>query len=404
MAAVNNRANIRSLKGGRNTPMREVPKGTVMKVSADMTFIICLLFLLAFGLIMIFSASSYKAYSSEGDYSYYFYHQLWVTLLGIVMMVVFSFVPYKLYFNRIIIISMTVVALILVALVRTSLGMELNGARRWLNFMGISFQPAEAVKIVVIILTARIICTLHQETMDGMAGAVRVVLPGLLLGAFLGKCTNNMSSAIIICAIPALMYALASRNNSLIFIGGLFVLLAFAGYVFLIYKGIIPTDAGFRNQRIAVWLNPESDTQEIGYQTMQSLYCIGSGGIFGKGLGGSIQKVTSLPEAQNDMIFSIICEELGVFGAVCVMIMFGVLIYRCFSVARRSADMFGGFLAIGVASHIAVQVVLNIAVVTNTIPNTGVTLPFVSYGGSSIVLTLIEMGILVNVSKKVVAE
>ena len=159
------------------------------------------------------------------------------------------------------------------------------------------------------------------------------------------------------------------------------------------------TSAGYRGERIDAWLDPEN--HDKGYQTMQSLYAIGSGGIFGKGLGQSMQKLGFIPESHNDMIFSVVCEELGFFGAICVIIMFMFLIWRCVIIADNARDLYGSLIVIGIMTHIAVQVIINLAVVTNTMPNTGVPLPFISYGGSSMVFILIEMGVVLSVSRQI---
>ena len=167
---------------------------------------------------------------------------------------------------------------------------------------------------------------------------------------------------------------------------------------------IITTDAAggnFRFKRIAIWLHPETDPEGVGFQTLQGLYAIGSGGIWGKGLGQSMQKLNFLPEAQNDMIFSIICEELGLFGAVAVILMFVILLWRMMIIANNAPDLFGAMLVVGVIGHIAIQVILNIAVVTNSIPNTGISLPFISYGGSSVMFLLIEMGLVLSVARRI---
>jgi cell division protein FtsW len=161
------------------------------------------------------------------------------------------------------------------------------------------------------------------------------------------------------------------------------------------------TASGFRFKRLLAWRNPEAFAQGEGYQTLQALYAIGSGGFFGKGLGNSIQKLGFIPEAQNDMIFSVVCEELGLFGGICLMVLFIIMIWRFMVIANNAPDLFGSMLVVGVLAHIAIQVILNIAVVTNTIPNTGITLPFISYGGTSVMFLLIEMALVLNVSSKI---
>ena len=159
-----------------------------------------------------------------------------------------------------------------------------------------------------------------------------------------------------------------------------------------------------RYRRIEAWLNPELDPEGKSFQVLQGLYAIGSGGLFGQGLGQSIQKLGFLPESQNDMIFAIICEELGLFGAVSIILIFLFMIFRFMVIANNAPDLFGALLVVGVMGHIAIQVVLNIAVVTNTIPNTGITLPFISYGGTSVLFTMIEMGIVLSVSNRIRLE
>ena len=210
-----------------------------------------------------------------------------------------------------------------------------------------------------------------------------IVLPIVAVVAY-----NNLSTAIIILGIAVCMLFVASPKYSH------FVLMAAAvgvvGVVFISFEA-------YRMDRIKIWLNPEA--YEKGYQTLQGLYAIGSGGLFGKGLGESMQKLGFIPEAQNDMIFSIICEELGLFGAISVILIFMFMIYRFMVIAGNAPDLMGAMIVIGVMAHIAIQVILNIAVVTNTIPNTGVTLPFISYGGTSLVFLMAEMGLALSVSK-----
>ena len=176
-----------------------------------------------------------------------------------------------------------------------------------------------------------------------------------------------------------------------------FVFIAVLGFAAMV--AVLFLAGGFRLERIRVWLEPEKYAQDGGFQTLQALYALGSGGLFGKGLGQSVQKLGFVPEAQNDMVFSIICEELGIFGGIAIIILFGFMIWRLMSIANNAEDLFGTLIAVGVLAHIAIQVVLNIAVVTNTIPNTGITLPFISYGGTSTVFLMAEMGLALSVSK-----
>jgi cell division protein FtsW len=212
----------------------------------------------------------------------------------------------------------------------------------------------------------------------------------VLLAPLLGAVAySNLSTALIIFGIAVCMLFVASpRYMQFFVVGGVGIAFAVAFIVF----------AGYRGDRIQAWLDPES-AGDAGYQTLQGLYAIGSGGLFGKGLGQSLQKLGNVPEAQNDMIFTIICEELGLFGAVCVILLFVLLLWRMMVIANNSTDLYGSLLVVGIMSHIAIQVILNIGVVTKTIPNTGVILPFISYGGTSLVFLMAEMGLALNVSK-----
>ena len=219
--------------------------------------------------------------------------------------------------------------------------------------------------------------------------------------------TSNLSSAIIICGIVFIMSFVVYPNYRL---HGFLTALIAIGYVGIREWLKKAVEAGtqmkgsFRLTRLFVWINPEKYIDDKGYQTMQGLYAIGSGGLFGKGLGKSMQKLGFIPESQNDMIFSIICEELGLFGAICVILLFIIMLWRIIYISQNSPDLFGSLLAVGVFAHIAIQVIINIAVVTNVFPNTGVTLPFISYGGSATILLLAELGIVFNISSQINLE
>ena len=219
----------------------------------------------------------------------------------------------------------------------------------------------------------------------------------ILGAALLFVLTSNLSSAIIVLGISAIMLIVAGACKYFtgVILGGIGV-----GVVSLFFLGQF-SDLGFRFSRIAVWRNPEAYMDGTGYQVMQGLYAIGSGGLFGKGLGQSAQKLGFVPEATNDMIFSIICEELGIFGAVCIIALFIFMLRRMRVVASNAPDLFGSMLVVGILAHISIQVVLNIAVVTNFIPNTGVSLPFISYGGTSLLFLMLEMGLVLSVSRRI---
>jgi len=291
------------------------------------------------------------------------------------------------------------VSIVLIFLVLTPMGVEVNGARRWIRVAGsLRFQPAEIVKIAVILFCASMITHFSKKKLATLKGAFIVIAAPAIMAVLLWKVTDNLSSGIIVGGIAIVMLFVADSDYKKYIV---VVLVAVAAGFILVYAATHIQSDSFRMGRIAVWLDPEKDPDGIGFQTLQALYAIGSGGVFGKGLGGSMQKLGFLPEAQNDMIFSIICEELGLFGALAVILLFVLLIWRCMVIANNAPDLFGALLVVGVMAHFAIQVVLNIAVVTNTMPNTGISLPFISYGGTSLVFLLVEMGIVLSVARQI---
>lgn len=259
-------------------------------------------------------------------------------------------------------------------------------------------------KLCLILFLAVMVCKIGKNvrTMKGFLLMILLPMP-VVLEVY--RITKNLSSAIIILGISVLMVFVASPDYKKFIIMGVLVVAAAVLIVFLAVSSTQNAAEGeevnFRFGRIATWLNPESDATGTGFQTLQGLYAIGSGGVWGKGLGQSMQKLNFLPEAQNDMIFSIICEELGLFGAVAVLIMFIMLLWRMMVIANNAPDLFGAMLVVGVMGHIAIQAILNIAVVTNSIPNTGISLPFISYGGSSVMFLLIEIGLVLSVARRI---
>ena len=363
----------------------------------DYTLLFIVLFLLGFGLIMVYSTSSYEASISANlkyDEAYYLKHQAFAAVMGFFAMIVVANIPYH-FWERFATLGYFVSA-ILIVLVLTPLGIEENGARRWLN-LGLSVQPAEIAKLCMILFLASFICKMGKGIRTGRGFWMVLMIP-VPICVMVWKITNNMSSAIIIFGIALLMLFVASPDYKRFVLMGAAGVAAVAALVFAIIQ-MEHSDLGFRGGRILAWLNPEDYASGTGFQTLQALYAIGSGGIFGKGLGQSMQKLGFLPEAQNDMIFSIICEELGLFGGIAVILLFVLLIWRFMVIANNSSDLFGALLVVGVMGHIAIQVILNIAVVTNTIPNTGISLPFISYGGSSVMFLMVEIGLVLSVAK-----
>lgn len=363
----------------------------------DYTLLFVVIFLIAFGLIMIYSTSSYEATGELGDSTYYLRHQFTATLAGVVVMVMTILVDYHRW-EKYAFVGMAV-SIVLIFLVLTPMGVEVNGARRWIRVAGsLQFQPAEIVKIAVILFCASMITHFSKKKLATLKGAFIVIAAPAIMAVLLWKVTDNLSSGIIVGGIAIVMLFVADSDYKKYIV---VVLVAVAAGFILVYAATHIQSDSFRMGRIAVWLDPEKDPDGIGFQTLQALYAIGSGGVFGKGLGGSMQKLGFLPEAQNDMIFSIICEELGLFGAFAVILLFVLLIWRCMVIANNAPDLFGALLVVGVMAHFAIQVVLNIAVVTNTMPNTGISLPFISYGGTSEMFLMAEIGLVLNVSKQI---
>lgn len=366
----------------------------------DYTLLFIVIFLLCFGLVMLYSVSSYDANLKFGRSTYYLEKQVQATIIGIVVMLITMMVDYHLW-ERFAMIAYFVSG-VLILLVLTPLGYEANGARRWLD-LGLSLQPAEVAKVGMIIFFASLVCKMGKR-IQTRKGFLFTVLWAVPISGMVLIITENLSSAIIIFGIVFMMLFVATPNYKEYFFAAAGVILLAVIVVAAVDQGIIPEDMSYRFARIKAWLNPEAYASTKGFQTLQALYAIGSGDIFGKGLGQSMQKLGFLPEAQNDMVFSIICEELGLFGAVAIIMLFLLLIWRFMVIANNAQDLFGALLVVGVMAHISIQVILNIAVVTNSIPNTGITLPFISYGGSSVVFLLIEIGLVLSVSRSIKLE
>ncbi len=362
---------------------------------SDYTLLFIVLFLLAFGLVMLYSSSAYDANLTYNDSTYLFRKQIFSTLAGLVVLFVTAHLPYHIW-ERFAVLGYGVSVVLILLII--PFGIEANGAKRWLKIMGVSLQPAEVAKLAMILFLAYIICKMGRSirTPKGFFFVLGLAAPMSLL---IYVITRNLSSAIIIFGIAFVMLFVACPDYKRFILLGLAGIAAAAVLVFAIVQMADSGGMGFRGERILAWLDPEAYASGKGFQTLQALYAIGSGGILGKGLGQSMQKLGFLPEAQNDMIFSIICEELGLFGAVAVLFMFLLLIWRCMIIANNAPDLFGALLVVGVMGHIAIQVILNVAVVTNTIPNTGISLPFISYGGSSVMFLLAEIGIVFSVGK-----
>ena len=381
--------------------MKKSAQIKVQRTYVDRTLIFVVLFLLCFGLIMIYSASAYAAMRANEKSTFYLFSQARATILGIVGMVVISRFDYHLL--RKLAWPAYGVSIAFILAVLTPLGMTKNGARRWLNIFGLSLQPAEICKLGMIVFFAAFICA-NVKRISKIQGFMQTMILTIVPCLLVYGVTDNLSTAIIIFCIVYIMLFVASEKSFIYVLGAVAVVALAILMVYVVENNIIPADMSFRLGRIKAWRNPEAYASSTSYQTLQALYSIGSGGFLGKGLGQSTQKLGYIPEAQNDMIFSIICEELGMFGALAVMLLFILLIWHFLMIANNAPDLFGSLLVTGVMTHFAVQVILNIAVVTNSLPNTGITLPFISYGGSSTLFLLAEVGIVLSVSRSIKVE
>uniref|UniRef100_UPI0040276C34 FtsW/RodA/SpoVE family cell cycle protein n=1 Tax=Agathobacter sp. TaxID=2021311 RepID=UPI0040276C34 len=358
----------------------------------DYNLLFILIFLLCFGLVMLYSSSSYTSANLYDDSAHYLKLQFRNILVGVIPMYFFAKVDYHFWKKFGFFAYFCSFALcVLVMFPIPGLTRSSHGQSRWLNLGPLSFQPSELAKLAVIIFLAMLIERIPKK-LGNFSSIIKVMV--IMFPLFAVIAYSNLSTAVIVFGIAVCMLFVASPKYKQ------FVIVGAAGVSFVVAFIML---ASYRSGRVQAWLHPETAGDD-GYQTLQGLYAIGSGKLFGKGLGESLQKMGNVPESQNDMIFTIICEELGLFGAICVILLYVLLLWRMMVIANNAKDLYGALLVTGVMSHIAIQVILNIAVVTNTIPNTGVILPFISYGGTSLVFLMAEMGLALSVSKGIRLE
>lgn len=363
----------------------------------DYSLLLSVVFLTIFGLIMIYSASSYRAQLMLGDAAYFVKRQGMIAAGSAVVMLFISKMDYHWFAKFTWLGYFTYLACMIATML---FGVESHGKKRWLQIGPIQFQPTELVKISLILFLAVVISRMGlkiNEFRNVRAIIIWCGVPALLITE------NNLSSGIITCGIVFVVLFVACKIKWPFFACagagiGLIAVSPYIGKALVAVRLLKP----YQLDRITAWVDPTAT--DTGYQTLQGLYAIGSGGFFGRGLGQSLQKLGFVPEPQNDMIFSIICEELGLFGATLLILMFMFMIYRFMVIASNAPDLMGSLLVVGVMAHIGIQVILNIAVVTNTIPNTGVTLPFISYGGTSVLFLMLEMGMVLSVSNQIKLE
>ena len=362
------------------------------KAGFDTPFFLLVLLLLTMGVVMVLSASFPRAYYDPGNITggnaaYYFVRQLLFALLGTGVMLLASKLPMGFYRRY----SFPFLAFALVLLMLVPfVGVKVNGSRRWLGVGGLTLQPSELAKLAVILSFSVLICRMRGRMRTFRYG----ILPfGAILCAIVGLLVlePHFSASIIIIAIGGVMLFLGGVRLGW-FIGAAIA----AGSALAVLLAFFP----YASSRITTWRDPFSSSSDEGYQIVQSLYSIGSGGLSGLGLGGSRQKFLYLPEEHNDFIFSIVCEELGLIGATIIMLLFAALILRGYWIALHARDRFGSLLAVGMTTFVGLQVFLNIGVVTGLLPATGISLPFFSYGGTALCIQLVEMGVVLSVSRQ----
>ena len=351
----------------------------------DYSLLFIVIFLVCFGLVMIYSTSAYNSQIvNDGDSFYYLKRQALMAGLGMCGLFAASIFPYKIWKRFTLLAYAGINAVLLLVLVS---GVASHGQKRWIAIGPIQFQPSEMAKAILIVFLAHMASRSIKElkSWKGVVKCFAWALPTIILVT-----VSNLSTGIILLGITFIIIFVASSQYKIFFCvvgAGVAVMIGFLNV------------AAYRMDRIEAWLNVE--TSEYAYQTRQALYAIGSGGVFGKGLGRSIQKLSYVPEAHNDMIFSIICEELGLFGAIAIILLFILLLWRCMIIANNAPDLYGALIVVGVMAQIGLQVIINIGVVTNTLPNTGIPLPFISYGGTSVIFLLCEIGLVLSVSRSI---
>ena len=376
--------------------MAKPNKKTTNKGQFDFVLFVTVLVMLGFGLIMVLSASSPLAISKGGDGYSFVRTQALSAIVGIIAMLFISKIDYRKwakYYKLMYIGSI----LILLAVLIPTVGYEANGAVRWIDLKFTTFQPSELVKIAMIIFFAKYLTDHKRDLHTFLKGFVYPLLWIVPIVAILLFVQSHLSASIIICMIVVILMLMAgTKMRYFVTLGTPAVGIGAIALYFLAEHS-----AKFMNKlsRIISFLDTWADATGDGWQVIQSLYAIGSGGLFGVGLGNSTQKYLYLPEPQNDFIFSVIAEELGFIGCLAVIILFGIFIWRGVLIAMKAPDLFGSLIAIGITSLVGLQAIINIAVVTSSIPNTGMPLPFFSYGGTALLILLCAVGILLNISR-----
>lgn len=360
----------------------------------DIGFFSLLLILLAIGLVMLFSASYAYCYAQYGNSYLFISRQAIFAVLGLIVMYAFSKIDYHFYrkFSALIYVVSVILLAVLLALPPMYEGLDY---KRWLVIGPIQFQPSEIAKFAIVLLFSHLIAKNYKKMGEFKFVAKLVCLLGLVCGLVVVE--THLSATILIFAIGVILMIVGGLAVKYIFAG---LGIGFGAVALFVVTGLV----SYASSRITHWIDPWADATGKGYQTIQSLLAIGSGGLLGRGIGQSRQKYSWLPEPHNDFIFAVVCEELGLIGALVIILLFCALVWRGFTIAMHAPDKFGSLLAVGLTFQVALQAALNIMVVSNTIPNTGISLPFFSYGGTALVILMAEMGIVLSVSRSAKLE
>ena len=383
----------------KSSQQASMPKQNITFGEFDKPFFILVLILLVIGTVMMFSASYYTGLSESGDGLFYVKKQLEISAVGLVAMLVLAQIDYHKFFKPNFVFFLFSGTLLMLAYT-SFFGKAHNNARRWLKIGPIEFQPSEIMKFAIVILFAYMISVNYKRMKKFKYGVLPFfIVLGIIAGLMMIQ--PHLSGTILICTIGIVMiYVGGARLKHLLYTAAVGV----GGLVMVVLYKAINQDFGYFATRFKSWSDPFADVSDKTWQTCQSLIAIGSGGLFGMGFGNSRQKFLYLPESKNDFVFAVVCEEMGLIGALLVIILFALFIFRGFYIASKSPDKFGMMIAVGLTAQIGVQALFNIAVVTNTIPNTGISLPFFSYGGTAIAMQLAQMGIILNISRQSLIE
>ncbi len=369
---------------------RKIKSPLFQRGKMDITFFALVSILLTVGLVMLFSASYAYSFAYFGNSYRFIIRQAAFAVVGFILMMVISKIDYHIYRKLSWVVYIVAVALLTLLIVMPPM---IDGVdyKRWIVVGGLTFQPSEIAKFAIILLFSHLIAANHKAMKNFKFG---ILFFGFLLAVVCGLVVAepHLSATVLIFAIGILLMIVGGVRLWHVGVCGL---VGVAGGALAILTGIV----GYGGDRIKYWLDPWADATGLGYQTIQSLLAVGSGGVLGKGLGQSVQKHLWVPEPHNDFIFSIVCEELGLIGAMIIILLFCALVWRGFTIAMKAPDKFGALMAVGLTFQVGLQAILNILVVTNTIPNTGISLPFFSYGGTALLILLCEMGIVLSISR-----